>query len=220
MRDIMFRFIFILIVISIIFSLIPISCKKKEEVREEETSAQPSQREKIEAHANLPMPELSDKAKNLPVGSKLAVIVTEKGNIEIKLLDDGAPKTVDNFISLVNQGFYDGLKFHRKLPGQLIQAGAPNPDGTGGPGYYIDDEPSPYKHTKGAVAMAKLSGKEGDPVPNTAGSQFYICLKSLPSLDGKYTVFGMVVEGLDVAGTINVGDKIKQISIVEIKGDS
>lgn len=217
MKSNVFSFIFILIVIFLVLSTIFISCKKKEGAKEEETSIKLTQKEKMDAHANLPMPELSDKAKNLPPGSKVAVIVTEKGNIEIKLLDDGAPKTVDNFVRLVNQGFYDGLTFHRKLANQLIQTGALNPDGTGGPGYTIDDEASPYKHTIGAVAMAKLPGEGGNPTPNTAGSQFYLCLKPLPSLDGKYTVFGVVVNGLDVANKINVGDKIKQISIIEIE---
>jgi len=219
MREIIFRSMLIVLVFFLVFSTIFISCKKKEGAKEEETPGKLTPKEKIKEHDNLPMPELSDKANILPPGTKIAVIVTEKGNIEIKLLDDGAPKTIDNFISLVNQGFYDGLTFHRKVPGELIQTGSPNPDGTGGPGYSIDDEASPYKHIAGAVAMAKLPGKEGNPTPNTAGSQFYICLKPLPSLDGKYAVFGTVVNGLDVAGKINVGDKINQISIIEIKSE-
>lgn len=213
------RTMFFMLLILFLSATFIIDCKKKEEAVEEVETTKLTPQEKMERHANLPMPEVSEKAKKLPEGTKLAVIVTEKGNIEIKLLDDGAPHTVDNFIKLVNEGYYDGLTFHRKVPGQLIQTGALNPNGTGGPGYYIEDEASPYTHTTGAVAMAKFSGPEGEPKPNTACSQFYICLMPMPSLDGKYTVFGMVINGMDVANKINVGDKIKQISIIEIKGE-
>lgn len=134
---------------------------------------------------------------------QIVVLETNKGAIKIKLFKDKAPNTVENFIKLVNQNFYDGVKFHRVIQDFMIQAGDPNSkdnnwddDGTGGPGYKFDDEINDIKLVKGKVAMAN-SG------PNTNGSQFFIVTaQSAPWLDGKHTVFGEVIEGMDAVSAI------------------
>jgi len=124
------------------------------------------------------------------------ITVKNYGEIVIKLYPDDAPKNVKNIIELTNKGFYNGLKFHRIIKGFVIQGGCPKGDGTGDPGYEIEDEISPkLKHLKGTVAMANRG-------PNTNGSQFYICLEPQPRLDGRYTIIGEVVEGMDVVEKI------------------
>jgi peptidyl-prolyl cis-trans isomerase B (cyclophilin B) len=139
------------------------------------------------------------------------VIETDKMNIvlEVYLLD--TPIAAGNFLMLVKKGFYDGLIFHRVEPNYVVQGGDPEGTGYGGPGYTIPDEPSPYKHLRGSVGMAKT------PEPNSAGSQFYICLEDLPKLDGKYTIFAKVIEGMDVVDRIAIGDKMKRVYIQEEK---
>lgn len=122
----------------------------------------------------------------------LHIQVKDYGEIVIKLYPLEAPKNVKNIVDLTNKGFYNGLKFHRIIKGFVIQGGCPKGDGTGGPGYEIEDEISPrLKHLKGSAAMANRG-------PNTNGSQFYICLEPQPRLDGKYTIIGEVVDGMDV----------------------
>jgi cyclophilin family peptidyl-prolyl cis-trans isomerase len=124
------------------------------------------------------------------------ILVKDYGEIVIKLFPDDAPKNVKNIIELTNKGFYNGLKFHRVIKGFMIQGGCPKGDGTGDPGYEIEDEISPkLKHLKGTVAMANRG-------PNTNGCQFYICLEPQPRLDGKYTIIGEVTEGMDVVQRI------------------
>ncbi len=126
----------------------------------------------------------------------LHIAVKEYGEIVIRLFNEEAPKNVKNIIELTNKGFYNGLKFHRVIKGFVIQGGCPKGDGTGDPGYEIEDEISPkLKHLKGTVAMANRG-------PNTNGSQFYICLEPQPRLDGRYTIIGEVVKGMDVAEKI------------------
>lgn len=125
-----------------------------------------------------------------------AVIETDQGNVEIELYEDDAPNTVANFISLAEKGFYNGLKFHRIVPGFVIQGGDPEGTGRGGPGYTIKDEVNGRTHVEGAVAMAKM------PRPDTAGSQFYICLARTPHLDKDYTVFGKVTSGMEAVRKI------------------
>lgn len=136
-----------------------------------------------------------------------AIIETEKGRIVIELFPEVAPKTVANFIKLAEQGFYNGLTWHRVVPGFVIQGGDPLGNGTGGPGYTIEAEFNNKKHIKGTVAMARASD------PNSAGSQFYITLAPQPHLDGNYTVFGQTVEGLDVPEKIVQGDHMQKITI-------
>ena len=124
-----------------------------------------------------------------------AVIETTLGNIEFELLDDAAPKTVENVVSLANKGFYSGVIFHRVVPGFVIQGGDPTGTGTGGPGYKFDDEPVTMGYARGTVAMANAG-------PNTNGSQFFVCLADLPQLPPNYTIFGQVVAGLNVVDAI------------------
>lgn len=141
--------------------------------------------------------------------SPKAVIEMDAGKIIIEFYEKDAPGTVANFVKLAKQGFYNGLSFHRVVPGFVVQGGDPKGDGTGGPGYTIKDEFNSRKHLTGTVAMART------PAPNSAGSQFYICLAPQPALDGKYTVFGQVVDGMDIVMKIKRGDIMKKVTIME-----
>jgi len=130
-----------------------------------------------------------------------ATLHTSEGSIEIELFPEDAPKTVANFTKLAGEGFYDGLIFHRVIPGFMIQGGCPQGTGTGGPGYKFEDEFNHHKVVKGALAMAN-SG------PNTNGSQFFIVTAdATPWLDGKHTVFGQVTAGQDVVDLIQQVDR-------------
>jgi cyclophilin family peptidyl-prolyl cis-trans isomerase len=125
-----------------------------------------------------------------------ATMHTNHGAIEIELHDDDAPKTVDNFRKLAADGFYDGVIFHRVIPDFMIQGGDPTGTGTGGPGYTFEDEINDHKIVRGALAMANAG-------PNTNGSQFFIVTtREAPWLDGKHTVFGKVVSGMETVDTI------------------
>ena len=125
-----------------------------------------------------------------------ATMHTSAGPIQLELFDEDAPKTVENFRKLSNDGFYDGLIFHRVIPDFMIQGGCPEGSGTGGPGYTFEDEFNQHKIERGALAMAN-SG------PNTNGSQFFIVTtEAAPWLDGKHTVFGQVTEGMDAVDAI------------------
>src|SRR5438128_11352749 len=127
----------------------------------------------------------------------IATLHTTKGAIAIELFDDDAPKTVANFKKLAADGFYDGIIFHRVIPDFMIQGGDPTGTGRGGPGYTFEDEINDHKVERGALAMANAG-------PNTNGSQFFIVTaEATPWLDGKHTVFGTVVSGMDVADAIS-----------------
>lgn len=132
----------------------------------------------------------------------IVTIETAHGNMKLELYPDIAPNTVRNFISLVQKGFYDGLIFHRVIPGFMIQGGDPEGTGMGGPGYRIKGEftanrfQNDLKHTKGVISMAR-SGH-----PDSAGSQFFIMVDDAPHLDGQYASFGKVIEGIEVADQI------------------
>jgi len=139
----------------------------------------------------------------------VVVISTDKGDITIELFITGAPLTVGNFLMLVEKGFYDGLIFHRVEEDYVIQGGDPLGTGYGGPGYMIPDEPTKYEHYKGSVGMAKSQQ------PHSAGSQFYICLDRLEKLDGKYTIFGKVIDGMDVVESIEIGDVMNKVYLKE-----
>lgn len=128
----------------------------------------------------------------------IAVIETTAGTIEFELLDEIAPKAAGNFSTLAKKGFYDGVIFHRVVPGFVIQGGDPDGTGRGGPGYTFEDEPVTLGYARGTVAMANAG-------PNTNGSQFFICLQDLPQLPPKYTVFGQVLAGLSVVDAIAAG---------------
>jgi len=126
-----------------------------------------------------------------------ATLHTNHGPIAIELFDDDAPKTVENFLKLSRDGFYNGVIFHRVIPDFMIQGGDPTGTGSGGPGYQFEDEFNDHKIVRGALAMANAG-------PNTNGSQFFIVTTEAASwLDGKHTVFGQVTNGMDVVDTIS-----------------
>jgi cyclophilin family peptidyl-prolyl cis-trans isomerase len=140
--------------------------------------------------------------------SKSAVVLTtDKGVIKYKFYSKDAPKTVARMVELINQGFYNGLNFHRVVPGFVIQGGDPVGNGTGGSGQKLPAEFNERRHIEGTVAMARSQD------PNSADSQFYISLGRHPHLDRQYTVFGQVTEGLEVAKKIQIGDKISSAKI-------
>ncbi|MCB0210378.1 MAG: peptidylprolyl isomerase [Anaerolineae bacterium] len=140
-----------------------------------------------------------------------ATIQTSKGDIVVSLNAAEAPEHVNNFIFLSNQGFYDGLTFHRVEPGFVIQGGDPLGTGNGGPGYTVPGEFN-LKHGEGALAMARLPDA-ANPDRESSGSQFYITLAPTEFLDGQYSVFGQVEEGMDVVRSIEVGDVIEHIAV-------
>jgi peptidyl-prolyl cis-trans isomerase B (cyclophilin B) len=143
---------------------------------------------------------------------KIAKMTTSKGEMTIEFFENDAPKTVENFVKLSKDGFYNGLTFHRVIPDFMVQGGCPDGTGAGGPGYSIDCELNGENqvHDKGVLSMAH-AGR------NTGGSQFFIChnRQNTQHLDRNHTVFGKVVEGLDVVDTIRMGDKIEKIEIIE-----
>ncbi len=128
-----------------------------------------------------------------------ATIGTSKGDIEVEIFTEGAPKAANNFLDLADKGFYDGVIFHRIVPGFVIQGGDPTGTGTGGPGYKFADEPFQGDYYRGTLAMANAG-------PNTNGSQFFICLADLAGrLPKNYTIFGQVTKGMDVVDAIAAG---------------
>jgi len=143
-----------------------------------------------------------------PPATIMATIETNKGNLVLELFARDVPRTVDNFVKLARDGFYDGLTFHRVIPGFMAQGGCPNGDGSGGPGYRFDDEITHHTHVTGALSMAN-SG------PNTNGSQFFITYTPQHHLDGKHTVFGRLIEGMDVLQSLENGDAMIRIRIEE-----
>ena len=143
--------------------------------------------------------------------SLTAIFDTARGPIRVELLPEQAPLTVANFVNLARRGFYDGLGFHRVIPDFMVQGGCPEGSGRGGPGYRFEDETgNGVRHERGVLSMANAG-------PNTNGSQFFITHVATPWLDGKHTVFGKVVEGLDVVDAIAQGDAIHS---VKIEGDA
>jgi peptidyl-prolyl cis-trans isomerase B (cyclophilin B) len=136
-----------------------------------------------------------------------ARIHTAKGDIVFAFYPDEAPQHCAAFIKLARAGFYDGLTFHRVEPGFVIQGGDPSGNGTGGPGYQIDAEFSNLPHIKGTVAMARSAN------PNSAGSQFYVCLDDASFLNKQYTVFGQTVAGQEVVDKIRKGDVMEAVMI-------
>ena len=143
--------------------------------------------------------------------SLIANFETDRGLIRVELAADKAPLTVANFVNLAKRGFYDGLKFHRVINDFMIQGGCPQGTGTGGPGYKFEDEANNgLRHERGVLSMANAG-------PNTNGSQFFITHVPTGWLDGKHTVFGKVIEGIEVVDNIKQGDHINKI---RIEGDA
>ena len=140
-----------------------------------------------------------------------ATIDTDRGPIKLELYPDKAPLTVANFVNLAKRGYYDGLSFHRVINDFMIQGGCPQGRGTGGPGYKFEDETrNGVPHQRGSLSMANAG-------PNTNGSQFFITHVPCGWLDGKHTVFGKVIEGIEVVDAVQQGDVIKS---VKIEGDA
>ena len=138
-----------------------------------------------------------------------ATITTGRGALVLELDPELAPSSVNNFVALARQGFYDGLTFHRVVPGFVIQGGCPEGTGRGGPGYRFRDEPVKGEYTLGAVAMANAG-------PNTNGSQFFVCIDDCTrKLDKAYNLFGYVTDGIDVALATDVGDVMQSVVIEE-----
>ena len=149
-------------------------------------------------------PEMQiDETKNYSVS-----ITTNRGIIGLELYPQHAPQTVNNFVYLASQGFYDGVLFHRVIPNFMIQGGDPTGSGRGGPGYRFADEVNgnPLRHERCVISMANAG-------PNTNGSQFFITHLPTPHLDGKHTVFGKVVIGDDIVDTIEQGDEIVSVTV-------
>jgi cyclophilin family peptidyl-prolyl cis-trans isomerase len=139
-----------------------------------------------------------------------ATITTDRGTMVLELDPRLAPNTVNNFVALARQGYYDGLTFHRVVPEFVIQGGCPEGSGRGGPGYRFGDEPVTGEYTLGAVAMANAG-------PDTNGSQFFICIDDCTrKLDKAYNLFGYVTEGVDVAQATQVGDTMRTVVIEEL----
>jgi len=139
-----------------------------------------------------------------------AIIETNRGTMELELYPQYAPKTVNNFVFLSRQGYYDGVTFHRVISNFMIQGGDPQGTGRGGPGYQFEDEftGNPLKHERGVLSMANAG-------PGTNGSQFFITHSPQPHLNGKHTVFGTVKAGLDVVDAIRQGDVMDKVTITE-----
>lgn len=166
-----------------------------------------------------PTPDLSISTPALPTTAEVTAltslatqqnvrITTNKGVIDLELYPDSAPLHVASFLKLIQSGFYNGLTFHRVIPGFVAQGGDPDGNGTGGPGYAIPAEFNERKHLTGTLAMARSAD------PDSAGSQFYITLAPQPGLDGQYTVFGQVVAGMEVVQTLTVGDTMTKLELI------
>jgi peptidyl-prolyl cis-trans isomerase B (cyclophilin B) len=160
---------------------------------------------------------MSDKQWSTPPAMQIeedavyvATIETNRGSMELELYPQHAPKTVNNFVFLAGEGFYDGVTFHRVIDNFVIQGGDPTGTGRGGPGYRFEDElrGNPLKHETGAISMANAG-------PNTNGSQFFITHSPQPHLDGRHTVFGKVVKGQDVVNAIQQGDVMTGVTVTQ-----
>jgi peptidyl-prolyl cis-trans isomerase B (cyclophilin B) len=145
-----------------------------------------------------------------PTKTYRAMIESSKGSIELALYPEHAPKTVNNFVFLAREGFYDGVIFHRVINDFMVQGGDPTGTGRGGPGYSFEDEleGNPLKHETGVISMANAG-------PHTNGSQFFITHSPQPHLNGNHTVFGKVVKGQDVVDAIEQGDKMERVEVSE-----
>lgn len=160
----------------------------------------------------------ADQSKQQPQVAYVRMTIKDRGDLIIELNLKEAPKTSENFLNLVKEGFYDGIRFHRVVPNFVIQAGDPQSKtlpmghprlGTGGSGKNIKFEPNNLKHKRGAIGMARAAD------PDSASSQFYICLQDLPQLDGNYVIFGRVVEGIEIIDKVRVGDTIEKAVVLE-----
>ncbi|MEO0304121.1 MAG: peptidylprolyl isomerase [candidate division WOR-3 bacterium] len=192
------RIFFVILTIFIIFSFY--GCKKNEK-----------KEEKMETKTIDPLKNFDFKKDYLALFVWQSKDGKEEDTMVIRFYPEKAPNHVKNFLTLSLKKFYNGLIIFRVEPKFVIQTGSPDNTNMGGPGYTIDAEFNDIKHIKGTVAMARAQD------PNSAGSQFYICLDSTPHLDGKYTVFGQIIEKIEVLDKISKGDYMKEIKIVKAK---
>lgn len=141
---------------------------------------------------------------------KKAIIEMDKGSVVIELFEKETPIAVGNFEKLSNEGFYNGVTFHRVIKGFMAQGGCPNGTGTGGPGYTIacETKGNPHTHVRGALSMAHRG-------PNTGGSQFFIVYEPQPHLNGVHTVFGQVISGMEIIDEVNQGDVMNKVTVIE-----
>lgn len=220
MKEVRFRFAgHILVALLLIVLVSGVNCSKQQEVppevsrgemkKVEGSVAKPTAEEEKVTEEPVAKAAATDKtAKKIDPHDVVGVITMEKGGeIVIEFYPDDAPKTVDNFITLTNKGFYNGLTFHRVVAGFVAQGGCPRGDGTGDAGYKLQAEFNKRKHETGTVAMARSQD------PNSASCQFYICLAPQPHLDNQYTVFGQTIKGMDVVKKIQIGDAMKSVRI-------
>jgi cyclophilin family peptidyl-prolyl cis-trans isomerase len=181
----------------VLFALLA-GCGGKAEAPAAETPTRPDTPAVESPAPAVPGTALTDTltAAGLPANLFLTIKVKDHGTLKVKFHTEDAPKNVTNVANLAIKGFYNGLTFHRIVPGFVVQGGDPQGDGTGGPGYTVEAEIK-RKHLKGSLAMAR-TGDQVNPERRSSGSQFYLCLQPLAQLDGAYTVIGDLVEGLDV----------------------
>ena len=201
----------------LILAALLVGCGGKQPPRESQTM--PEQEQPAPATMELRAPSPDEIAAVQEIGKVRVEMETEKGAMVVELDGTAAPAAVANFLNLVEAGFYEGMPFHRVEAGFVIQAGEPNLVGRPPVGYSIPDERSPIAHERGVIAMARLY--RGDQMlPNSASTQFYICLRPASHLDDMgFTAFGRVVEGLDTIDRIAVGDKIVKVSVAPPGGE-
>jgi len=194
-----------------------VGCGGEQPTRESQTM--PEEEQQSPATTELRAPGPDEIAAVQEIGKVRVEMETEKGAMVLELDGTAAPAAVANFLNLVEEGFYEGMPFHRVEAGFVIQAGDPNLVGRPPVGYTIPDERSPIAHERGVIAMARLySG--GQMLPNSASTQFYICLRPAPHLDEMgFTAFGRIVQGLDTIDRIAVGDKILTASVAPPGGE-
>ena len=205
--------------------MLAFSACQSQSVEQTQTNAETPSPRAVQETPQLPTPP----AENAKEASKdqneqkaqvayVKMTIKDKGDLIIELDLKEAPKTSENFLNLVKEGFYDGIRFHRVVPKFVIQAGDPQSKtlpmghpqlGTGGSGKNIKFEPNNLKHKRGAIGMARAQD------PDSASSQFYICLEDLPQLDGNYVIFGKVVEGIEIIDQVRIGDTIEKAVVLE-----
>ena len=154
-------------------------------------------------------PPVVEPPKVVGIHGKQAVVTTSRGELTLEFYADDAPKSTARFLELAQSGFYDGLRFHRVEKGSLVQTGDPTGTGRGGSGVSIPFEENDRRHLIGSVGLAR------GPDPNSADSQFYICMRSIPELDGEYVIFARVVSGLSVIRRIEEGDVMEQVVVID-----
>lgn len=194
-----------IVVIGLGVSLFALKKEKSADAPPAEQAAAPDAAAPAAAPAAASALDLSTDEAGL--SKAVVTIETPKGNIKFRFYTKDAPTTTARFVELIQSGFYNGLNFHRVEPGFVIQGGDPNGNGTGGSGKKLNAEFNSRKHLLGTVAMARAQD------PNSADSQFYIALNPIPQLDGSYTVFGQVSEGIDVVQKIAIGDKMTKVTV-------